>query len=122
MTYTFDDSLISDLHKDAYGYRPSSAYWLNWQTLSADDKQAEWEYLCSEVERSETLRFQAEVAAQVRWEKHIDQLMAINDIDRATAIRWDMDAEDAGSDYGYYCFKVGLSYDREIEIKKLVEG
>ena len=27
MAYTFDENLVSDLHKDAYGFRPSQSFW-----------------------------------------------------------------------------------------------
>lgn len=41
--YTFDESIISDLHKDAYGFRPSSAWWVEWNSMSSDEKQETWE-------------------------------------------------------------------------------
>jgi hypothetical protein len=46
MKYTFDESILSDLFKDAYGYRPTAAYWERWHERNDDQKQAEWEFLC----------------------------------------------------------------------------
>ena len=44
-TYTFSDQLVSDLHKDAYGYRPSEAFWLDWSRGTDDDRQSMWDDL-----------------------------------------------------------------------------
>ena len=43
MNYTFNETEISDLHKDAYGFRPSHSFWLEWQASSMDEKQAIWD-------------------------------------------------------------------------------
>ena len=50
--YTFDDSLISDLHKDAYGVRPTQTFWTLWETMTPSQKQCEWEWLCKLVEEA----------------------------------------------------------------------
>ena len=42
LNHTFDDSLISDLYKDAYGSRPSQTYWTLWRSMTSDQKQGEW--------------------------------------------------------------------------------
>jgi hypothetical protein len=120
MAYTFDSDIVSDLHKDAYGFRPSSTWWAQWRAMTDADRQEEWDRMCREVEDSEARRFQAEAAAQQRWERHIDQLMVTNGIDRATAIRWDMEAEDAGGDVGFYCFLAGIGYHNEADILGLI--
>lgn len=44
-TYTFDESLYSDLHKDVYGFRPSAASFEFWNSMSDAKKQAEWDLL-----------------------------------------------------------------------------
>ena len=46
MTYTFDDSIVSDLHKDAYGFRPTAGFMRFWAALSPEQKQVEWEDMC----------------------------------------------------------------------------
>lgn len=43
--YTFDIYLFSDLHKDAYGKRPSQQYFEWLSTTTSDEKQAEWDRL-----------------------------------------------------------------------------
>ena len=113
MAYTFDSNIVSDLHKDAYGFRPSSTWWAAWRGMDDQGRQEEWDRMCREVEAEEARRLTAEAAARVRWEQHIDQLMSANHIDRATALRWDMQALGCEGDAGYYCYQWGLSYDLE---------
>jgi len=43
--YTFDDNAFSDLHKDAFGFRPGENYWTWMGAASDDDKQKEWDFL-----------------------------------------------------------------------------
>jgi hypothetical protein len=47
---TYDESIISDLHKDVYGFRPRQDWWANWKAISEDAKQAIWDYLCDECD------------------------------------------------------------------------
>jgi len=44
--HTFDENLISDIHKDAYGYRPTSNFWQQWKSADDDGKQAIWDEVC----------------------------------------------------------------------------
>jgi hypothetical protein len=44
--YTFDENIISDIFKDAYGFRPKDAFWDRWAQLTDEQKQAEWDWLC----------------------------------------------------------------------------
>jgi hypothetical protein len=116
MIHTWDDNVVSDLHKDARRSRPGADWWARWRAMDADARQAEWDALCGELDQELARERLAEAAAQARWERHIDQLMAANRIDRATAIRWDMEAEDCGGDVGYYCYRWGIGYHNETAI------
>jgi hypothetical protein len=42
------DQCVSDLHKDAYGFRPSRRFLNKWEEMTPAQKQTEWEYLCRE--------------------------------------------------------------------------
>lgn len=121
MERTFDESIVSDLHKDARGFRPSAGWWAQWKSMDDAGKQAEWDALCEEMDGELERERAARAAALVRWTSHIDQLMADNLIDRATAIRWDMQAAEADGDAGFYCYHWGLSYDLEAEINRVLE-
>ena len=46
--YDYDDQCVSDLHKGAYGFRPSRRYLNKWEEMTPGQKQAEWDYLCRE--------------------------------------------------------------------------
>lgn len=120
MVYTFDDSTVSDLHKDAYGSRPGAGWWGRWHSMSDAMKQEEWDHLLAAAERSAHEERQAEERAQVRWDAHINQMMLDNGIDRATALRWDMQAMGANGDEGYYCYLWGISYTNEVAIREAV--
>jgi len=120
--HTFDDSIVSDLHKDAYGFRPTNAWMTAWRGLDDDSKQAEWERLCDMVESETTAERERAEMAKVKWEKHIADMMSVNGVSKQTALRWDMQAMDAEDDVGYYCFKWGIEYSLEEEIKQVLNA
>lgn len=51
-TYTFDENILSDLHKDAYGFRPSGDFFREWDLLDNDGKQDLWDQLVDAVGES----------------------------------------------------------------------
>jgi hypothetical protein len=120
MGYSFDENIVSDLHKDARGHRPGPGWWTRWSSMSADMKQQEWDSLLREAEWEAEEERRAEAAAQLRWEAHIRQLVESNGISRARALRWDMQAMEANDDVGYYCYLWGISYRNETEIKDCI--
>ena len=119
MFYTFDENLFSDMHKDAYGFRPRGHAFYNADTTDAV-KQRIWDAVCEDVEAAIERENNERDAAQIAWEDRIAKLCADHNIDRATAIRWDMDAEDAKNgdtfDIGFYCYLVGIRYVNEHNI------
>ena len=42
MKYTYDTELLSDLYKDAYGFRPDAEYFKAWKEYPDDFKQTIW--------------------------------------------------------------------------------
>lgn len=120
MQHTFDESIVSDLHKDAYGFRPSATWWAQWKVMSNDDKQVEWEHLCKVLDEETALHAEQETAAEANWQRHIDTMMNTHNIDRATAIRWDMEAMECLGDTGFYCYRWNINYSNEEKIKKIL--
>lgn len=124
MAYTYDERIISDLHKDARGTRPGELFWNRWKLSTPAEKQAIWDGLCIELEDELESERAAKARAQEAWEADLQKLIEIGAGDRATAIRWDMDAMDANRcgerDAGYYCFLRGIDYSNETEIKRLL--
>lgn len=110
-------AIYSDVHKDATGSRP-----YNWSEVckKTDGELVEdIEYYSKLAQQEEALERQNQADQRARWNAHILGIMQDNGVNRATALRWDMDAmgaAGAGDDVGYYCFLWNLGYDVENEI------
>lgn len=50
--YTFDENIVSDVYKDAYGHRPSEFFWADWNACNDDAKQRLWDALVDAVRES----------------------------------------------------------------------
>ena len=113
-TYTFDDRIVSDLYKDAYGCRPGELFWYEWKTVTDDQKQSIWDSLCVDLDREIARETEAQDRACVRFESRIEQLIGLGAIDRTMAIRWILQAEDLdASEYPPYEeleYRLGLPY------------
>jgi hypothetical protein len=109
---TYCDFLISDLHKDVYGYRPSESFYSRWKAYTDHEKQGVWDSLCAALE--EELAFEETVKARAKelMEARIEELMEIGAQDREQAIRWIMQAEQITGEYGYeeLEYHLGLPY------------
>ena len=101
-----DIAFLSDAHKDAYGFRPSGDLYRHWATLTDAEIAKVEDDLIAAVERAIDEEKAAHEAAALHFEAHLAGLMADHGIDRATAIRWDIQAEGAEEDVAGY----GLSY------------
>jgi hypothetical protein len=105
-------SYISDAHKDAYGFRPRGIYDI--QGMSIPQLEA----LCSELSDAVGETIDRERAEQDHcrtvFEKSVTTLMADCEIDRATAIRWLMEAEGEETTMSYFQFEYNLGYDYNI--------
>ena len=116
-TMTRDEMLscYSDYYKEANGFRPT-----DWERISAKtdaELQADLDYYVGLTEEEYKRELENEAAQLVKWEQRMDELMRMGARDLATAIRWDMEANDYGQDVSYYCFCVGISYDQETNIR-----
>jgi hypothetical protein len=106
---------LSDLHKEAYGFRPGPAQYARWKAASKEELLAEEAYLLEAGQIAIREEAENEAGAAVRFEAHIGKLMADHRIDRATAIRWDIAAcglEEDVKVYGMdvYRYEHGLAY------------
>lgn len=52
MKFTYDESYLSDLHKEARGYRPREGFWAVWNEALPAGKQLIWDNLCADAERA----------------------------------------------------------------------
>lgn len=110
MSYTFDEYTVSDLHKDAFGFRPSQCWWDSWTTMTDDEKQSEWDSLIESMEASCVEEASREQRAVAIFENTVSAVLASGAKDRATAHRWLMEASKAQGDWEYFCFLNGLPY------------
>jgi hypothetical protein len=110
MDYTFDADIVSDLHKDAYNFRPSTAWWANWNAASDDVKQSIWDDLLEALDAEFREHEQRESAAIQKFEALVATTISSGAADRETALRWIMDASPAAGDWEYLCYLQGLPY------------
>lgn len=111
MNFSYDEDIVSDLHKDAYGFRPSQSWWLEWKYSSSEEKQLEWDRLISALEESIKAEKQDEERAIVRFSKRIQEVIDSGAKDRETALRWIMEADECDGDWEYLCYRNGLPYN-----------
>lgn len=112
MAYTFDDNTVSDLHKDAHGFRPSRGFWDFWSTASDDEKQVTWDNLIAALD-AEIAREKEITAARVaKFEELVSTTIAAGARDRATALRWIIGSYEgeAGGDLNYIEYLLGIPY------------
>lgn len=127
MAYTYDERLVSDLHKDARGFRPSQGWWEQWVLSSDQWKQQIWDGLLMELNREMERERAAEAAALVAFQKRIADTIALGARDEVTALKWIFEAEqfdDFDLRYGpdYVAYHFGLSYSdvRQFPIQQAI--
>ena len=110
MDYTYDVDTVSDLHKDAYGFRPSELFWEEWIGSTDAERQAIWDSLERALEVSMEIERENEQRAIDRFEALVRVNIDAGAEDRETALRWIMDASRANGDWEYLCWEYGLPY------------
>lgn len=115
MTHTFDESILSDLYKDAHGFRPREGFWSHWNLSTMDEKQQIWDGLCRAVEDEIASERAAEARAVEAFERGIEAAILLGAADRETAIRWvieglELDEYDLQYGGSRICFELGLPY------------
>jgi hypothetical protein len=95
--YTFDEYLISDLHKDAYGYRPTESFWSAFAAFNPDQKQALWDSLIADLNMAIEDEEKYQQIAIEEFEVRIDSLMA-DAPSRKSVVAWFMRQADCDGD------------------------
>ena len=110
---------ISDVHKDARGFRPRGIY--NDYSVPElkkvlDDLSEEAHQEALRIERMETENWKG-------LKKHLSNLVDMGAKDFRQALAWDIQAEDCvhkgWTDYGFYCYKKGIEYRKERVLTRL---
>lgn len=121
--YTFDDNIVSDLHKDAYGFRPSQRFFDDWAEYTPAEKQECWDSLCIEMERSMKEQAESEAAALVEFRKTVAAQMALCNVTWTKAVDYLADAENCvieyDQDFDYFLWNQGIGYEDRLKIRKL---
>ena len=91
--FTFDENIVSDLHKDAYGFRPRETFWNIWDQKSDAEKQAEWDSLLRALELEMEREEAAKAAAEDAWHRMVTEAMKATGGSEEDVIRWLWDAE-----------------------------
>lgn len=84
------------------------------------------EYFGKLIDASVAEEAAAEAKAVADFESRIDWYIGIGAVDRAQAVRWELESQgdvkrkDGSYDVGYYCYCVGLPYSYEITIRESI--
>lgn len=120
MTYTYDEQIVSDLHKDARGYRPDEYFWEEWTQCGDDTRQSMWDNLLNELAAENARQKDAYARAEIAFHQRIQGAMLLGAKDELTAIRWILEAEafteiDLAYGSDYMAFHFGLPYKGEFD-------
>jgi hypothetical protein len=118
MPYTFDEQIVSDLYKDAYGFRPGQGFWVMWNNFADHQKQEFWDDLNDTVECNIEQEKRIRAAAVEQFEAQIENNIALGAPSRETAIRWIIESlqlDEVDLMYGgsRICYELGLPYSME---------
>jgi len=121
MTFTYSDDIISDLHKDARGYRPREAFMEMWNESTPETKQDVWDMLCEEMEISMKEQEAAEATALVKFRKILRSVMDVASCNWKVALRYLVDAEnlDVNLELDYFLWNHGIGFNDRNKIAKL---
>ena len=118
---TFDSALVSDLHKDAYGFRPSASWMSDWNYVSDADKQHSWDALVATCEDNVARARTHQLAYVAEWNATISAMWVAGAQSHYQAEEWALDQAMDKADLtfgdpqwaGFLCFHLGLTYDYE---------
>ena len=108
--YTFDTQIVSDLHKDAHGFRPTEYLWEEWDQCGDDTRQAMWDHLLEMLKQELEAKEIRTAQSQEAFEARIRHVIAAGACDRATALKWLFQSSDdcgqtAGQDYEHFLWE-----------------
>ena len=123
--FTFDDLTVSDLHKDARGFRPHAAFMEGWNASDDENKQAIWDGLIRELERHQAWEAIREREALSEFQGELEILIESGAGDRQTALRWMTETETFHNSQSveHWVFRRGIlftDFGREL-VKELMD-
>ena len=108
MSYTFSTEIFSDLHKDAFGYRPSSVH----PFYSSDDasKQECWDYTIERLEARELEEKEAEAEAVKQVKIDMFSINSMDTNDQALARMVNVDTLEHDQAIEHWVWSFGILY------------
>ena len=98
--------IYSDMHKDAYGFRPRFDY----STWTLDKFNSQFELMGQIIEADNKVEKENQEKSAHDFEMRVLSLLQTGAKDRAMAVRWIHEAEGSNGDNEYLCFLLGLPY------------
>jgi hypothetical protein len=109
-TYTFCEDTVSDLHKDAYGFRPKGDFWTYWEGASNDQKQELWDSMYGTMQRTLELERELQDEAVVKFENTLASMMHLGARSKEMAIHWLHEAHNTNGDNEYLDYMLNVPY------------
>lgn len=125
--YDYDSDIVSDLHKDARGFRPREGFWDTWKMASDDERQDIWDDLLRELDIRFAEDQRREREAVSRFDSGLELIQATMACEREEAIMHfvaslNLDKYDLMYGGSYICFELGLPYSMEKEFEPAVKA
>lgn len=113
--YTFDERIVSDLHKDAFGYRPLQYFWAEWDAATDAAKQEIWDDLLDALQRAVEFERVQQEAAVADYHSEIANMMTLGAQNEYQARKWivqGLGLNQFDLSYGgeHVCFHLNLPY------------
>ena len=122
--FTYDESIVSDLHKDARGFRPSADFWSMWNEVLPAGKQLIWDNLLRDFDADQAREKREHQLAIHNFENEVADCLALGAKNRKTAIKWivqSLNLSQTDLMYGgsFVCHMIGLPYTMEGEFNEV---
>lgn len=111
--FTFDFDGFSDLHKEAYGFRPRGHWFYDNQTTD-EQRQEIWEHVLSDAQIAYNQERIAEAKAVVRFDRLVQDVIAMGAGNKETAIRWLKQADSDFQDEDFFRWEYGLPWKYQL--------
>ena len=124
--FTFDENIVSDLHKEAYGFRPRGGFFILWNSASDERKQSIWDSLLVTAECNFNEEVESEKRNIASFEADIISNMEMGAASREDAIRWIVQGSiKSVHDLMYggeqICHNLGLPFSMSVEFNSICE-
>jgi len=121
--FTYCDDIISDLHKDAYGFRPGQRFFDDWSEYTPTEKQEVWDSLISTMEHNQKEEARHEAANLAKFREQVAATMKFCDCNWKKAVEFlaDAEGEDIDNDqaFDYFLWCQGIGFEDRANIRKL---